>query len=283
VAVVITADPATPVVMADPGQVEQVVLNLAVNARDAMPDGGRLEISVSPRRIDPGAAGPERAEGDYGQLTVRDQGEGISEAILPHIFEPFFSTKGAKGTGLGLSTVYGIATQHGGFIDVESAPGQGTRISVAFPAAPPGALPVAAPATPAPVREGHGEMVLLVEDDPSVRVATFSMLRRIGYRVLEADDGVAAEEVAAAFPGQIDVLLTDVVMPRRNGREAAERLAAVRPGLAVVFMSGYTQDVIDRAGVLETGLHLLRKPFTAAQLAEALQTALARRPATGVL
>ena len=277
VAVTIAADPATPVVMADPGQVEQVVLNLAVNSRDAMPGGGRLQIDVSPRRIDVPEAGGERKPGAYGVVSVRDDGQGIPPEILPHIFEPFFSTKGSKGTGLGLSTVYGIAVQHGGFIDVESNPGRGTTISVAFPAAPAGARPVVAPAVPEPVREGHGEMVLLVEDDPAVRLATFSMLQRIGYRVLEAGDGVAAEEVAAAFPGRIDLLLTDVVMPRRNGRETAARLAAVRPGLAVVFMSGYTQDVIDRAGVLETGLLLLRKPFTAAQLAESLQTALARR------
>ncbi|MBK9516153.1 MAG: response regulator [Anaeromyxobacter sp.] len=261
-----------PPVLADPGQVEQVVLNLAVNARDAVRPGGRIVISTAP--VEVVEAGADRRPGRYGAIVVQDDGAGIEADVLPHIFEPFFTTKGGKGTGLGLSTVYGIASQHGGFVEVDSAAGRGTRVRVCFPAsdAPPLDEPGAAAAEPLP---GGHETVLLVEDEQAVRAVTRALLLRLGYQVLSAGDGAQALALAARQTGPLDLLLTDVVMPGLNGRQLAERLWAARPGLPVVYMSGYSQDVVDQAGVLEEGLILVQKPFQPARLAAALRQALA--------
>jgi signal transduction histidine kinase/ActR/RegA family two-component response regulator len=263
-----------PVVQADPGQVEQVVLNLAVNARDAVRPGGRIRVATVAVEVPPGELGGERVPGRYGAIEVEDDGAGIDPEVLPHIFEPFFTTKHGKGTGLGLSTVYGIASQHGGFVEVESRPGSGTRFRVCFPAAAEPVRPAAQPATVAPL-PGGTETVLLAEDEPAVREVTRALLARLGYRVLVARDGADALALAAGHAGPIHLLLSDVVMPGLNGRELAGRLQAARPGLAVVYMSGYTQEVVSQAGVLEEGLILVQKPFQPGPLAAALRRALA--------
>jgi two-component system cell cycle sensor histidine kinase/response regulator CckA len=205
---------------------------------------------------------------------VEDDGAGIDPEVLPHIFEPFFTTKQGKGTGLGLSTVYGIATQHGGYVEVDSRPGAGTRFRVCFPVAQEPVQPEPAEGAAAPLPRGD-ETVLLAEDEPAVREATRALLSRLGYRALVARDGAEALALAAGHAGPIQLLLTDVVMPGLNGRELAARLQAARPGLAVVYMSGYSQDVVDQAGVLEEGLTLVQKPFQPATLAAALRRALA--------
>jgi PAS domain S-box-containing protein len=274
VTLAVAPGPAISPVMADPGQVEQVLVNLAVNARDAMPGGGRIEVALEEAEVPAGAAPAGRAPGRYGVLVVRDHGLGIPAEVLPHVFEPFFTTKRGKGTGLGLATVHGIAAQHGGFVDVESAPGKGATFRVAFPLAAGPARPHA-PATPVEVAfPGGTETVLLAEDERSVREATRSLLERLGYRVLVAEDGLAAEALACAEGTAFDLLLTDVVMPRLDGRALAERLRARFPGLPVVLMSGYSQDLLERAPAPGDEVRLVAKPYEPARLAEALREAL---------
>jgi len=269
--------PAIPPVMADPGQVEQVLVNLAVNARDAMPEGGRIEVTLEEAEVPAGDVTAGRVPGRYGVLSVRDNGQGIPADVLPHVFEPFFTTKHGKGTGLGLATVYGIATQHGGFVDVGSQPGQGATFRVAFPVAAAPAQPLA-PAFSAEVAfPGGTETILLAEDEPKVREATRALLARLGYTVVVAEDGLAAEALAAARAGRFDLLLTDVVMPGLDGRALAERLRAGRPDLPVVLMSGYAQDVLERTAAPDDRTLLILKPFEPGRLAEALRAALAGR------
>ena len=236
-------------IMADPGQLEQVILNLAVNARDAMPKGGKLTI--------------ETANADEGvTLTVRDNGIGMDQETQSRIFEPFFTTKPVgKGTGLGLSTVYGIVTQSGGTIRVESAPGKGTTFTVCFPVVnEEGARSGAA--LPTPVTSSGHETILLVEDEVMVRTLAQRSLERSGYTVLVAGNGEEALTVASEHQGAIHLLLTDVVMPTMGGKEIADRLQLVRPSVGVLYMSGYTDDTIAQHGVLIAGTHLLSKPFT---------------------
>jgi PAS domain S-box-containing protein len=270
-----------PAVLADPGQVEQVVLNLAVNARDAVRAGGHISVTTRAVTVAPAEGGADRAPGRYGAIEVVDDGPGIEAEVLPHIFEPFFTTKQGHGTGLGLSTVYGIATQHGGFVEVRSAPGQGARFLVCFPASGEPPRAEGAPGGPAGPLAGGREKVLLVEDEPAVREATRALLARLGYQVLVARDGADALALADTHAARIDLLLTDVVMPGLNGRQLAERLLARRPGLAVVYMSGYTEEVVDQAGVLEEGLILVQKPYQPEELAAALRQALARAGGPG--
>jgi CheY-like chemotaxis protein len=262
-------------VKADPGQLEQVVMNLAVNARDAMPQGGTLTISTANVEVDPEEAWrhPTVAAGRYVVLTVRDNGCGMDQEVQSHIFEPFFSTKEkGKGTGLGLATVYGVVQQTGGQIRVESAPGRGAAFHIYLP--PTEAAPTSAPA-PARVEPRRGaETVLLVEDEDSLRELAAEVLEGLGYRVLVAVDGKDALRVAQGAKGPIDLLLTDVIMPGLSGREVAARLAPARPGLHVLFMSGYTDEAIAHHGVLEPGMRLLNKPFTPDQLAQAVAHAL---------
>ena len=277
VTLALTPGPAIPPVMADPGQVEQVLVNLAVNARDAMPEGGRIEVALEEAEVPAGDATAGRAPGRYGVLSVRDHGQGIAADVLPHVFEPFFTTKHGKGTGLGLATVYGIATQHGGFVDVSTEPGQGATFRVAFPVAAAPAQPLS-PAFHAEVAfPGGTETILLAEDEPKVREATRALLVRLGYTVLVAEDGLAAEALAADRAGRFDLLLTDVVMPRLDGRALAERLRARWPGLPVVLMSGYAQDVLERTAAPDDRTLLILKPFEPGRLAEALRGALAGR------
>jgi two-component system, cell cycle sensor histidine kinase and response regulator CckA len=248
-------------VKADRGQLEQVVMNLCVNARDAMPRGGDLHIET--RDI---PAGPAGRHGPHVLLSVSDSGDGMTEEVRARLFEPFFTTKGVgQGTGLGLATVHGIVEQSGGHIEVESELGRGTTFRVSLPRA--ADLPAQAkPAAPLPT-DGGRETVLLVEDEPGVRRLVRRVLQAHGYAVLEAGDGEQAEAVARAHPGSIDLLITDVVMPGRSGREVAEALRGAWPGLKVLFMSGYTDDEVMRRGIETDRVHFLQKPFAPAALA----------------
>jgi PAS domain S-box-containing protein len=261
----------------DPGQIEQVIMNLAVNARDAMPQGGTLVIETANFELRESAAAQYRfpvMPGPYARLTVSDTGTGMDGATQAHIFEPFFTTKEAgKGTGLGLATVYGIIQQSKGYIWADSEVGQGTRFTILLPRLP--RETAVSGAEPAEGTEPGGtETVLLVEDDEAARGLWQEMLEALGYRVIAASNGAEAIDGAVARPERIDLLLTDVVMPRVGGREVAERLTAARPGLRVIFMSGYTADTMLRQGIADTGRAFLQKPFTAQQLAKKIRETL---------
>jgi len=264
-------------VRADRGQLEQVLMNLVINARDAMPGGGRLSVetaNVDVRRrfvdrqlsVDPG---------HYVMLAVKDTGCGMDEETQQHIFEPFFSTKGVGGTGLGLATVYGIVRQSGGFIRVESALGDGTTIAVHLPRTA-DAVPASERApTAAPALSLAGrETVLLCEDEDALRSLARRVLERLGYAVLEARHGAEAIVVAAAHPGEIALVVTDVVMPQMGGRELVEQLSTVRPSVRVLYMSGYTDGDIIRRGLAREGREFLQKPFTPEALARKVREVL---------
>jgi len=255
------------VVLADPGQIEQVLVNLAVNARDAMPAGGRLVVETGTSYLDevPAASRGGLPHGQYACLTISDTGTGMTKGILERAFEPFFTTKPkGEGTGLGLATVYGIITQASGDVQIDSEPGQGTTVTVLLPSIGPeaGARPDRAQAA----GHGAGETVLVVEDEPAIREVTRRILARSGYHVLTAASAREAIEIATSAGGDIDVLLTDVVMPHMLGKEAADRIRAFRPDVKVLFMSGYTQGLLDTQGVAEAGVNLIEKPFTEASL-----------------
>ena len=265
-------------VRADPGQIEQVVLNLAVNARDAMPEGGRLTLETANVSLDEeyARAHPGASAGPHVLLAVSDTGTGMDEATRSRLFEPFFTTKAVgKGTGLGLSTVYGIVKQSGGSIWVYSEPGRGATFKIYLPRVDAPVEEPLAVRAPAPVRGGH-ETVLLAEDDAGVRDVVASTLEQKGYRVLRASDGQVALELARALTDSIALLITDIVMPGRTGRELAETLGAERPGLKVLYLSGYTDDAVVRHGVLEAGVPFLQKPFTPAALAAKVRDLLDR-------
>ena len=271
----IVLDPAAGCVMADPGQVEQVILNLAVNARDAMSRGGTFTIATGIIVLDPArAGGADMPAGSYVSLTASDTGCGMSADVLAHIFEPYFTTKEqGKGTGLGLATVYGIVKQSGGHIWVSSVPGVGTSFEVLLPRV--NELPadvVAAPSAPRGT-----ETILVVEDDLAVQALTRRLLERQGYTVIVANDGAEALECVAAATDEIALVLTDVVMPAMSGGELAASLAVSHPELAVMFVSGYTDDVIVRRGLLDASATFLQKPFTATSLARAVRDALDAR------
>jgi two-component system cell cycle sensor histidine kinase/response regulator CckA len=271
-------DPAPWMVRADKGQIDQVLLNLVVNARDAMPNGGLLTLAT--RNVElatphPHAHGVVDA-GEYVTLEVSDTGTGIEPAVLPHLFEPFFTTKGpGKGTGLGLSTVYGVLRQSDGHIEVRSVLGQGTTFVLYFPReTAESSTPPEEKAAPSP--ESKGATILLAEDDASVRELVRMMLSKKGYIVLCASDGEQAIDVASQHAGTIDLLLTDVVLPGLNGREVAERMHATRPDVRVLYMSGYTDDAILRRGVLTQRSSLIQKPFSAADLTNRVSQLLAQ-------
>ncbi|MFO0750532.1 MAG: GAF domain-containing protein [Myxococcota bacterium] len=250
-------------VKADPRHIEQVVMNLVVNARDAMPQGGQLTIETRNVDLDEHYADEHLgvAPGRYVMLAVSDTGTGMDKATQLRIFEPFFTTKAVgKGTGLGLSTVFGIVKQSGGHIWVYSELGQGTTFKIYFPRSDAGVSAEVAAAPPTTL--SGGETLLVVEDDEQLRAIARNVLRRHGYDVLEARNGHEGLAEATRFPGPIHLLVTDVVMPQMGGRELARRLEATRPGLKVLYMSGYTDDAIVHHGVLEPGVTLLQKPFT---------------------
>jgi len=256
------------VVRGDGGQLEQVITNLCVNARDAMPRGGRLEVST---------ANVQDAGGRSVLLSVRDTGCGMTPEVKAHLFEPFFTTKPkGKGTGLGLAVVHGIVSKHGGRIEVESEPGLGTTLRVYLPRVD--ALVDAAPKAEAQALPGGTATLLIVEDDDGVRGVAARSLERLGYRVLVARGGAEALAAADEHDGPIDLLLTDVVMPGQDGRELAADLWARRPDLRTLFMSGYTGEKLDDRGILESGAAFLPKPFTLGALALKVREVLDRRP-----
>ncbi|MBN1658098.1 MAG: PAS domain S-box protein [Anaerolineae bacterium] len=263
----------------DPTQVEQVVINLAVNARDAMPDGGKLTIEMLNTVLDEIYAAQHLGvdPGEYVLLTISDNGAGMTEEVMDHLFEPFFTTKErGKGTGLGLATVFGIVKQNGGHIWVYSEVGQGTAFKIYLPRAVDGQPALARrPQPPAAVR--GSETLLLVEDDPLVRAMTRDILLGLGYQVLTAGDGVEALQVAEAHPGLIHLLLTDVVLPGMNGRELADRLRSGRPEMRVLYTSGYADSAIVQHGVLAEGMHFVSKPFELEALARQVREALDAR------
>jgi PAS domain S-box-containing protein len=265
-------------VLADPGQLEQVLLNLAVNARDAMPAGGELIISTTRTNVDADHAASRvgLAPGRYISLRVSDTGTGMPQAVIDRAFEPFFTTKAkGEGTGLGLATVYGIITQAGGYVQIYSEAGLGTTFTILLPES----IQPVQPSAPEPkaAQGGDGETVLVIEDEQAMRELTRRILARNGYKVLTAVDGFDAIEIAAAHPLDIDVLLTDVIMPHMLGREAANRISALCPDTRVLFMSGYSHGVLGTQGVLEDGVNLIEKPFTEASLLAKLRETLSVR------
>ena len=267
--------PDTGRIMADPGQVEQVLMNLAVNARDAMPRGGSLRIETfnhaAPGR--PGTEFPGLGSGEHVCLRVSDTGHGMDRETLTRIFEPFFTTKEpGKGTGMGLSTVYGIVAQSNGRIYCTSAPDEGTVFTIFFPRLA-GAAREPVPPAPAAPTAGGTERVLLVEDELSVRRYARRVLEKAGYTVLEASSGERAIEIASQEPG-IGVLVTDVVMPGMGGADLAARVAALRPSVRTLFISGYTQQALESRGTLRPEAHLLRKPFDEPALLHAVRSVL---------
>jgi PAS domain S-box-containing protein len=268
-------------VKADPGQVEQVLLNLVVNARDAMPDGGRLTIETCNVELDSVSASqhPVMEAGSYVMLIVTDTGCGMDAGTQARIFEPFFTTKGqGKGTGLGLATVYGVVKQSGGFIWVYSEVDHGSTFKIYLPQVK-ADLERGVPEKTSRGSHPGTETILFVEDEESVRELVRDYLGKSGYRVLEAPDGVQALEIAAAHRAPIHILVTDVVMPRLSGRELATRITAARPEIKVLYISGYTDDSIFRHGVLEGGVAFLQKPFNLKDLAQKIRQVLDGEPA----
>lgn len=261
-------EPDLGVCFVDQHQITQVLMNLAVNARDAMPDGGKLVIETSNIFIDRSSKKLKtQPNGIYIQLTVSDNGIGMDSKTRQRIFEPFFTTKEAsQGTGLGLATVYGIVKQSNGFIWVETKVNEGSSFAVQFPRID---KPVEAPkpeTVAAKIPSGH-ETILLVEDEEQIRRAAVEVLNVLGYQVFEAGSGQQALQLAELYKNPIHLLLTDVIMPRMNGRELAEKVKAIHPETTVLYMSGYTDDIISKHGVLEQDVHFLNKPFTPSILA----------------
>jgi PAS domain S-box-containing protein len=266
-------------VSADPGQIEQVMINLALNARDAMPNGGRLTIETADVELDHMYVAHHlgATAGRHVLIAVSDTGSGMDDVTRAHLFEPFFTTKPpGKGTGLGLATVYGVVKQSRGSIWVYSEPGKGSTFKIYLPVAS------AATETPQPASDAHAlrgsETVLVVEDQPDVRGLIEKTLSRYGYTVFTATNGAEAAAVAQAHEGPIHVMLTDVILPGASGREIARQLLVTRPSLRVLYMSGYTDDAIVQHGVLEPGLAFIQKPFSGDGLLQRIREVLAADP-----
>ncbi len=262
-------------VRADRGQMEQIFLNLAVNARDAMPNGGTLTVATENFTVDDEFATvhPVIDAGSYVRIRVSDTGTGMDRETLDRAFEPFFSTKPKdKGTGLGLATVYGIVSQTGGLVELHSVVGTGTRVTILLPSV---AAAVSTPEPVRPVREHHaGETILVVEDEALVLDVASRILMQHGYQVLSARSGAEAFDVIDRHPETIDLLLTDVVMPGSTGKEVAERVCLLRPETRVLYMSGYPESVVASQGVVDQGIRLMSKPFQADDLLDHVRAVL---------
>ncbi len=271
--------------MGDVGQLEQVVMNLAVNAQDAMPDGGVLTIQTADDELRPGDAAlqGDMAPGPRVLLSVADTGQGIDEAIREHLFEPFFTTKEIhKGTGLGLATVYGIVKQHGGVVRGDNRPEGGAIFQACLPACREAVEMPSPEAPPASAEERRGsETILLVEDNEQVRSLARTILKRNGYRVLEAEDGPRALSLLAEHDGSVHLLLTDVVMPEMNGKELYRRVFQRRPNVRALFMSGYADDVIAHCGIKNADVHFIQKPFSVQALSAKVREVLGGLPCSG--
>jgi CheY-like chemotaxis protein len=285
IALAVVTDPCLWPVRADPGQIEQVVMNLVVNARDAIQARSASEGNTQPRsptqsgywgkltittrnvELEEGypSTHPEAQAGPHVLLEVSDNGCGMDEATLARVWEPFFTTKGQLGTGLGLATVYGVVKQAGGHVTAQSKPGRGSTFQVYLPRCQ--GSPTGKSARGVSLMPRGTETVLLVEDEEAVRSLGRHILAGCGYTVLEARDGAEALQVFQQHPGPIDLVVTDVVMPRLGGRELARRLACLSPGVKVLFLSGYTDDAVGRDGIPEAGVGFLHKPFSPAALA----------------
>jgi PAS domain S-box-containing protein len=279
---VMVPGPTLGAVRADPGQIDQVIMNLAVNARDAMPQGGKLTIETANVTLDENFARTHAplTPGNYIMLAISDTGIGMDNETQTRIFEPFFTTKGLKGTGLGLSTVYGIVKQSGGFIFVDSKPQRGTAFRVYFPRAD-GREDAAAAAQDSlglPRADRGHETVLLVEDETNLRRLARQYLETQGYKILEAEDGAAALQIVAGHKGTIDLLLTDVIMPGANGRELATQITQLLPDIRVLYMSGYAENAIGQDGTLDPGINLLQKPFSLPALKDRVREVLDSEP-----
>jgi CheY-like chemotaxis protein len=267
-----------PWVKADVGQLQQVLVSLALNARDAMPRGGKLTIETAEVVLDEAYAArySEVAPGSYAMIAVTDTGEGIPESVKPHLFEPFFTTKPVgEGTGLGLAMCYGIAKQSHGHISCYSEPGHGATFKIYLPrvSAPSGLPALPAPSDGSPAKVSGTETILLVEDDDALREAAGIVLQKLGYEVHEAANGREAFEIASRL-SKLDLLLTDVIMPRMNGKELADQLLVLRPKMKVLFTSAYTREAIVHHGILEPGIDFLHKPYTPTTLARKAREAL---------
>jgi PAS domain S-box-containing protein len=278
---VMVPGPALGGLRADPGQIDQVIMNLAVNARDAMPQGGKLTIETANVTLDENFARTHAplVAGDYVMLAISDTGVGMDNETQSRIFEPFFTTKGSKGTGLGLSTVYGIVKQSGGFIFVDSQPERGTAFRAYFPRVEGHEDAAATHDSFGLPRADHGqETILLVEDEPNLRRLARQYLETQGYKILEAEDGAAALQIVDGYKGSIDLLLTDVIMPGMNGRELAARVTELLPSVRVLYMSGYTENAVGQDGTLDAGISLLQKPFSLPALKDRVREVLDSEP-----
>jgi nitrogen-specific signal transduction histidine kinase/CheY-like chemotaxis protein len=265
-------------IVADPGQLEQVLMNLVVNARDAMPQGGQITIETKSVELDEHYTSEHApvTAGRYVMLAVGDNGIGMSRDTREHAFDPFFTTKEAgKGTGLGLATVYGIVKQSGGYVWIYSEPDHGTTLKLYFPeVSSSAAFATVEPRVASTETRRGSETILLVEDEEAVRSLTSRILKKQGYRVMAAQHGREAMEIAAKEEGRIDLVLTDVVMPGMNGRGLVERLTGIRPRIKSLYMSGYTDDDIIRRGFIEPSKSFLQKPFTSDALLQTVRKVL---------
>ena len=246
----------------DPSQLDQIFMNLLVNARDAMPDGGSLTVETANIHINESSSHfhLDANPGDYVQLIVSDSGCGMDRETKEHIFEPFFTTKGSgEGTGLGLATVYGIVTQNNGFVNVYSEPDQGTVFTIYLPRLLEECTPDKKPSTPKKITAIG--TILLVEDEEMLLLMTTELLENIGYTVIQAPTPIKAISICEDYDQQIDMILTDVVMPKMNGREMINKINIIRPDIKVLFMSGYTADIVAQRGIVEAGMNFIQKPI----------------------